>query len=152
MYDNDDDLEDTCESLWNIELVVLQLIGLKSLRSAFSNREYRNLSLRESIVRGYGVFVFALYVFSSVWTMYLIDFSDISFAAEVMTVILSATMIMIKVLADDFKLEAYDEKNIKKPIDTDQVINLIKRHRHILNCDSPSMTKPIMALSLIFTI
>ncbi|XP_074114384.1 neurexin-4 isoform X3 [Cotesia typhae] len=40
MYDNDDDLEDTCESLWNIELVVLQLIGLKSLRSAFSNRDY----------------------------------------------------------------------------------------------------------------
>lgn len=97
MYDNDDDLEDSCESLWNIELVVLQLIGLKSLRSAFSNREYRNLSPRESIVRGYGVCVFALYVFSSVWTMHLVDFSDISFAAEVMTVILSATMIMIKV-------------------------------------------------------
>lgn len=87
----------TCKSLWNIELIVMQLIGLKSLREAFGEEKYRSASFGENLVSSLGMTVFIIYIFSGFWTLHLVGYEDISYTAEVITVILSASMIMIKV-------------------------------------------------------
>ncbi|XP_057322820.1 odorant receptor 47a-like [Microplitis mediator] len=92
----------TCKSLWNIELIVLQLIGLKSLREAFGREKYHSASFGEKFMCSLGVTVFIIYVFSGFWTLHLVGYEDISYAAEVITVILSATMCMIKGLTLSF--------------------------------------------------
>lgn len=99
MVDRAEDVGDTCEQLLNIELIVLQLIGLKSMRNAFrDNIEiYIKSSYKEGFISSLGVSVFMLYVYSGFWTLHLVGYNDISFAAEVITVILSASMCMIKV-------------------------------------------------------
>ncbi|XP_074109058.1 odorant receptor 9a-like [Cotesia typhae] len=98
MVDRAEDVRDTCEQLLNIELIVLQLIGLKSMRNAFrDNIEiYIKFSYKEGFISSLGVSVFMLYVYSGFWTLHLVGYDDISFAAEVITVILSASMCMIK--------------------------------------------------------
>lgn len=89
--------EDSCAGLWNIELFLLHLIGLKSVKEAFDDDKYRRAWVKEIVIVIVNVIVFLVGIYSCSVTLVIVGYEDISVAAETVALILSTTMCMLKV-------------------------------------------------------
>lgn len=89
-------VKDTCESLWNVELVLLHLIGHKSLRTAFASEEY-HMPIWEIVSSILASCFLIMCVTSSTRTFYTVGFEDLSVTGEVISGLLSGFLIFIRV-------------------------------------------------------
>ncbi|KAH0555025.1 hypothetical protein KQX54_014770 [Cotesia glomerata] len=88
--------ENSCAALWNIELFLLHIIGLKSVKKAFDDDKYQRAWIQEIVIIIVNITVFLVGIYSCSVTLGIVGYEDISVAAETVALILSTTMCMLK--------------------------------------------------------
>ncbi|CAD6221184.1 GSCOCT00005075001.3-RA-CDS [Cotesia congregata] len=136
-------VKNTCESLWNVELVLFGMIGHKSLRRAFGSEEY-HIPIREIIISICSACFLTMCVSSSTRTFFTVGFEDLSVTGEVISGLLSGFLIFIRItrfashknaffsILRDFHILWEDVKTLKHlRSEIDDIINSTKPPRYL---------------------
>ncbi|XP_044581307.1 odorant receptor 22c-like isoform X2 [Cotesia glomerata] len=142
---------DTCESLWNVELVLFGMIGHKSLRRAFGSEEYHT-PIGEVITSICAACFLTMCVSSSTRTFFTVGFEDLSVTGEIISGLLSGFLIFIRALSNNFTLESYDAEEIHEYFTVNRISNLAKRHEHLMRlCKRvETLFNPIFFFTILF--